>query len=85
MYLKITNKMVSEIESLWKKPMHELTDEDAKDIVEHFTATEVEKAWFSTEDEIFYEESKEAEGGGDIKPEWDEAYLNTLGLSKKDF
>ena len=67
MYLKITEEMKTQIEKWWNKPLNELTDVDAVTIVEEFARVDnVKNAWFSTEDEIYYEFEEEEEEAGDI-------------------
>lgn len=86
MYLKITEEMKKQIEKWWNKPLKDLTDVDAITIVEEFAKVDnVKSAWFSTEDEIYYTLEEEEQEDEDVKPEWSERYLNTLGMSMSDF
>lgn len=85
MYLKITEEMEKKINKWWGKGLADFTDEEAKEIVEEFKNIRVKKAQFSTEDEIYYEEEEEEDEEDDLKPEWSEKYLNSLGMSMSDF
>lgn len=85
MTLIITEEMEKKINKWWGKELADFTDEEAKEIVEEFKNIRVKKAWFSTEDEIYYEEEEEEEEEDDLKPEWSERYLNSLGMSMSDF
>ena len=85
MYLEITEEMEKKINKFWGKELSELTDEEAKEIVEDFLDVCVKDAWFSTEDEIYYTLEEEEEEADDVRPEWSERYLNTLGMSMSDF
>lgn len=66
MYLEITEEMEKKINKFWGKELSELTDEEAKEIVEDFLNVCVKDASFSTEDEIYYELEEEEEEAGDI-------------------
>lgn len=83
MVLEISAELEQEITRLWGKPLAELTDEEAKEIVENYTDAAIKDAWFMTDNEIYYnaEEQEESE----IAPSWSEQYLNTLGMSLADF
>lgn len=86
MTLIITEEMKEKIEHWWKKPISELTDVDAITIVEEFAdAYNVKDAYFVTDEEIHYTLEEEEEEDYDATPGWTEKYLNTLGLSKRDF
>lgn len=83
MILEISVELEQEITRLWGKPITELTDEEAKEIVENYTDTAVKDAWFMTDNEIYYTEEEQEES--EIAPSWSEKYLNTLGMSLADF
>lgn len=85
MTLIITEEMKEKIERWWKKPISELTDVDAITIVEEFEdAYNVKDAYFVTDEEIHYTLEEEEEDDY-VAPGWTEEYLNTLGMSKRDF
>lgn len=83
--LTITAEMEKKIEKLWGKSLAECTEQDACEIVEHYTDETTENAYFMTEDEIWYTPNEEKEDDDEVAPAWTEKYLNTLGMSKADF
>lgn len=90
MFLKITDEMEKEIKKWWGKELTELTNEEAKEIVEEFKNIRVKYADFETDDfrEISYteeEEEPEYESSDYVSKGWTEEYLNTLGMSMSDF
>lgn len=83
MVLEISTELEQEITRLWGKPLAELTDEEAKEIVENYTDIAIKDACFMTDNEIYYTEEEQEES--EIAPSWSEQYLNTLGMSLADF
>lgn len=81
-YLELTAANKKYIE----KYFGEMTDDNAKEIAEELLEVNVDYAWISDDDTIAYELVEEEENDpDDVSREWSENYLNSLGMSMRDF
>lgn len=85
--LTVTKEMIEQMEKWLGKPYDNFTDVDAITMVEEFVnpTKEVEDATFDDDETIRYTLKEEEEESEDVRPGWTEEYLNSLGMSKKDF
>lgn len=84
---EITDAIKDEIERIWGKPLNDIPDDEAKDIISQFVdpVEEITYASFSDEREIVYEIAEDNEDEDEPRPEWSESYLNYIGMSMSDF
>lgn len=85
---EITDAIKDEIERIWGKPLNDIADDEAKDIISQFVdpVEEIIDASFSDEREIVYEIAEDDDEDEDEpRPEWSESYLNYIGMSMSDF
>lgn len=88
-YLVLTEEQKKYVEEYWG-PILEIGDDKAQEIVEELLDGEldeddvIEMAFWSDEESIFYEVADE-EDSDDIPRGWTESYLNSIGMSMKDF
>lgn len=83
---EITDTIKDEIERIWGKPLNDIADDEAKDIISQFIdpVEEITYASFSDEREIVYEIAED-DDEDEPRPEWSESYLNYIGMSMSDF
>lgn len=85
---EITDTIKDEIERIWGKPLNDIADDEAKDIISQFVdpVEEIIDASFTEEREIVYTLAQEDyEDEDEPRPEWSEHYLNYIGMSMSDF
>lgn len=84
---EITDTIKDEIEKIWGKPLNDISDDEAKDIISQFVdpVEEITYASFSDEREIVYEIAEEDEDEEEPTPAFTEEYLNHIGMSMSDF
>lgn len=90
--LRLTAQELNEYAEWLKKPANELTDDDFVEIVsDALGGVDVEYADALEQDSeeilIIYELNEEDEEDDEdyVSPSWSEKYLNTLGMSLRDF
>lgn len=78
--------LIEEIEEKYGK-VEELTESDCMNIIYDYVGEiELKTAYYSKQFScIIYEPEEEEEEEEDLKPEWSERYLNSLGMSMSDF
>lgn len=79
----ITDDNKAEIETEYG-PIEKLTDKDAEEIVCDMTGREVTYASFSDDESIYYQ-YEDGEYEDEVPRGWTEEYLNSIGMSMKDF
>ncbi len=84
---EITDTIKDEIERIWGKPLHDISDDEAIDIIKQFIdpVEEITYASFSDEREIVYEIAEDDDEDEEPYPAFTEEYLNYIGMSMSDF
>lgn len=84
--INITEERKKYIEKHWG-PIETLGDDDAQEIAQKYIADEITYAKFEDEETIYYEYDMWDESPESFEPypSWSEEYLNTLGMSMRDF
>ena len=89
-YLNLSEEQKNYVEKYWGD-VRNIGDDKAQEIVEELLDGElneddvIKTAFWSDEESIFYEIEDKDEDEDDMCREWSERYLNSLGMSMRDF